>query len=64
MLANHVHLISEASGAAALGRGLQRLATRIALRVNRCLGRHGKVFADRYHARPMTTPRQVRNGLV
>jgi hypothetical protein len=31
---------------------------------NRVLGRHGRVWADRYHARPLTTPREVRNALV
>ncbi len=32
--------------------------------VNRALGRTGKVWADRYHARALTKPREVRNALV
>jgi hypothetical protein len=32
--------------------------------VNRALGRRGRVFGDRYHARALTTPRAVRHALV
>ena len=64
VLANHVHLVCEADGARDLTIGVQSLATRMALRFNRRLGRRGKVFADRYHARVMRTPRQVRATLV
>jgi hypothetical protein len=34
------------------------LAIRLALAVNRALGRKGQVVGDRYHARPLRTPRQ------
>ena len=64
VLSNHIHLVCEAGGARELGLGVQRLATRIALRVNRCLGRKGTVFADRYHARVLRSPRQTRNALL
>src|SRR5262249_51404936 len=37
---------------------------RIARAVNRALGRRGRVWAERYHARALTTPRAVRNALV
>jgi hypothetical protein len=40
------------------------LAIRIARLVNRLLGRRGSVWADRYHARMLRTPREVRNALV
>ena len=40
------------------------LAIRFALAVNRVLGRKGKVVGDRYHARPLTTPRQMRTSMV
>jgi hypothetical protein len=49
---------------ATLFRGLQGLAIRLAKAVNRALGRTGKVWGDRYHARALTTPREVRNALV
>jgi hypothetical protein len=40
------------------------LAIRLALAVNRALGRKGQVVGDRYHARPLTTPRQMRISMV
>jgi hypothetical protein len=61
--ANHLHLIVEANGAAALSRGVQGLAIRIARRVNSALKRRGKLFGQRYHARTLTMPRDVRNTL-
>jgi putative transposase len=61
---DHVHLLVEADAPARFTRGLQGLAIRIAKRVNRALGRHGRVWADRYHARMLRTPREMRNALV
>jgi len=61
--ANHMHFIIEASDNKARGRGVQGLKTRLARCVNRYLGRTGKVFADRYHARTLKTPREVRLAL-
>ena len=61
---NHLHLIVEAQGRAALSRGLQGLAIRCARAINRALGRRGRVWAERYHARALRTPREVRRGLV
>jgi len=60
---NHLHLIAEADDARALTRGLQGLTIRLAKRLNKHLGRKGKVFADRYHARALKTPTEVRNTL-
>jgi REP element-mobilizing transposase RayT len=60
---DHVHLIVEADDHVALGRGMKALGTRIALAVHRVFGRSGKVKAGRYHARGLTSPRQVRNAL-
>lgn len=61
---DHVHLLVEADTPVALVRGMQGLAIRIAKAVNRLLGRRGKVWADRYHARILRTPREVRNAFV
>jgi hypothetical protein len=36
----------------------------VARAVNRVLRRKGPVWGDRYHARPLTTPREVRAGIV
>ena len=60
---NHLHLVIEANGNQARTRGVQGLEVRIARRVNRALGRSGPLFADRYHARALKTPREVRLAL-
>ncbi len=60
---NHVHLIVEAAGAEALSRGVQGLAIRLARGVNRAVGRRGRLWGERYHARVLRTPREVRNAL-
>ncbi len=57
---SHLHLICEADDRRALSRGMQGLAIRMAKRLNRAVGRRGSVFADRYHARALTTPRETR----
>ena len=61
---DHLHLIVEASDADHLGRGVQGLAIRLARVINRVLVGSGKVWGERYHARPLRTPREVRNAIV
>ena len=61
---SHIHLVVEAPSKDALSRGLQGLGVRIARRLNARLGRRGRVFADRYHARALTSPRQTRHALA
>ena len=61
---DHIHLVAEAGDRLALARGLQGLGVRLARRTNRQLGRRGRFFRDRYHARVLRTPREVRNALV
>ena len=61
---DHVHLIAEAQDARTLSCGMRGLATRVALAVNRALGRRGRLWSDRYHARALSTPRAVRAALV
>ena len=61
---NHVHMLVEADGRAALSRGMQGLAVRMARALNRVWKRTGTVFADRYHAHVLRTPREVRNALA
>jgi REP element-mobilizing transposase RayT len=60
---NHVHLVCEARNETALSRGVQGLCVRIARGLNRAWRRRGKVFGDRFHARILRTPREVRNAL-
>jgi REP element-mobilizing transposase RayT len=66
---NHVHLIVEAEHKTALSRGVQGFSISAAKRINAAITertgvrRTGKVVADRFHAHPLTTPRQVRNTI-
>jgi REP element-mobilizing transposase RayT len=60
---NHLHLIAEADDARALSRGVQGLTVRVARTVNRQLQRTGRLFADRFHASALKTPRCVRLAL-
>jgi hypothetical protein len=61
---DHGHFIVEGDEARRARGGVHGLAIRLALAVNRVLGRKGKVVDDRYHARPLTTPRQMRTSMV
>ena len=61
---DHVHLLVEADDKVSLSRGVAGAAVRLARAVNRVLGRNGRVWGDRFHARALTTPREVRHGLV
>jgi len=45
-------------------RGIAGLAISFARRLNKLLGRKGKVWADRHHRRDLATPTDVRNTLV
>jgi hypothetical protein len=61
---DHVHLIIEAHDRAALTRGMRSLAIRAALALNRALGRRGRIWGDRYHAREIRKQRDVRNAIA
>jgi hypothetical protein len=61
---DHVHLIVEADSADHLRSGLNGLTCRAARALNRLWHRHGAIWSDRYHARALTTPREVRYGIV
>jgi REP element-mobilizing transposase RayT len=61
---DHAHLIVEADSGDQLRSGLNGLTARAARALNRAWRRRGSVWGDRYHARALTTPREVRNGLV
>jgi putative transposase len=61
---DHAHFIVEGDEARRARGGVHGLAIRLALAVNRVVGRQGKVVGDRYHARPLTTPRQMRTSMV
>ena len=63
VLANHLHMIVETSSARALARGMRGLGVRLARKLNALFGREGALFAERFHARSLRTPTEVRNAL-
>ena len=60
---NHIHLVVEAPNRRALARAIQGLSIRVAKGLNRMMGRAGRVFDDRYHARVLRTPTEVRHAI-
>ena len=62
---NHVHLIVEAADRFVLARRMQGFSIRLARRINRDVMRRlrGRVLGQRYHARALATPREVRNAV-
>jgi len=71
----HIHLLVEASGKAALSRGMQAFQISAAKRMNAVVKqvdpetneprrRKGRVFSDRYHAEVITNRRQARHALA
>src|SRR5262245_19428560 len=62
--ADHVHVVVEASDGRALALGIRALVVRMARAINRVTHRAGPVWGDRYHARELRTPKEVRNGIV
>jgi REP element-mobilizing transposase RayT len=60
---NHLHFVVEAEDKDTLSHGMRALAIRCARAINNALGRTGRVFAFRYHATAITSPRQMRHLL-
>jgi REP element-mobilizing transposase RayT len=60
---NHLHLLVEAPDQIALGKAMKGLGVRIARRMNAMMKRTGRVIGDRYHARRLSTPTEVRNAI-
>ena len=61
---DHAHFIAEGDTHASLHSGIHALAIRIALAINRTTDRRGRLWGDRYHARALTTPREVRASMA
>jgi REP-associated tyrosine transposase len=61
---DHGHFIIEGDEPRRARGGVHGLAIRLALAVNRVLGRKGRVVGDRYHARPLRTPREARTSMA
>jgi REP element-mobilizing transposase RayT len=61
---NHLHVIVEAEDEQALSNGVRALAIRLTLTVRRVTGHKDALWADRYHARELRSPTEVRNALA
>ena len=61
---DHIHLLVEAVDQIALGRAMKGFGVRVARRLNKRAGRSGRAIADRYHARYLRTPTEVRRAIV
>jgi REP element-mobilizing transposase RayT len=67
---DHIHLIVEADSTAALSRGVRGFSISAARQINKAFTarggdrRTGRVISGRFHARPLTSPRAVRNTLA
>jgi REP element-mobilizing transposase RayT len=61
---DHMHLVVEAAGKQAMGRGMKSVAARVARAANRIFRRSGPVLLGRYYVRALRTPREVRNALA
>ena len=60
---NHIHMIVEAPDAEALARAMKGIEVRMARALNKVMDRSGPVFADRYHAHLLTSPREAANAV-
>jgi putative transposase len=61
---HHIYLICEAESQKHLSQGMQSLALRMTYAFNRVFARKGSLWASRYHARSLRTPREVRQVIV
>jgi REP element-mobilizing transposase RayT len=61
---DHLHMLVEADDNVSLSRGMIGLIVRCARAYNRMLARRGPVWSERFHARALRTPREVRHCLV
>jgi REP element-mobilizing transposase RayT len=60
---DHLHLLVEAASSKALSRAMKGFLVSCAKRINKIAGRSGRVFADRFHTRTLTTPTAVKNAI-
>jgi putative transposase len=60
---NHAHFIVEVPDEVALGRAMKGLEVRMARALNKVMRRRGPVFADRYHAHRLRSPRETRHAI-
>jgi REP element-mobilizing transposase RayT len=67
---DHIHMIVEADSKDALSKGIRGFSISAARQINKAITarggdrRTGRVIGDRFHARPLTSPRVVRNTIA
>lgn len=61
---DHLHVLAKADDGRAFSRGIQRLSSRITMRINQRAGRHGRLWRERYHRRDLSSPRLEREALA
>jgi REP element-mobilizing transposase RayT len=62
--ADHLHLLVEALEHHDLIEGMRGFSVSLTRRINRLLFRRGRLVADRWHGRALSSPRAVRRALV
>jgi REP element-mobilizing transposase RayT len=60
---DHLHVLVEAASSAGLSRAMKGFLVSCAKRLNKLAGRKGRVFADRFHTRTLSTPTAVKNAI-
>jgi len=61
---DHIHLLVESPDRRSLAGGIKGFEVRLARLLNEMMSRKGRAFGDRYYARALRSPREVRNALV
>ena len=57
---DHLHLVMDAANSKAMSSAVRGVAIRVAKAINALCNRKGRVFGDRYHARVLRSPGEVR----
>jgi REP element-mobilizing transposase RayT len=60
---NHLHLVVESPDQVVLGRAIKGLLVRMARALNKVMDRKGQVFAHRYHAHLLRSPREAAHAV-
>jgi len=63
VLGNHIHLVMEAADRETLSLAMRSLGVRLGKNLNRVMKSRGRVVGDRYLARVLTSPTQVRRAV-
>ena len=59
-----MHLVVEAMATEALSRAMQGFSIRVAKGLNTMMKKRGRVLGDRYHARTLRAPTEVRRAVA